>query len=161
MIEITNCPVCGSSSFNSFIKTTAQMHSNKELFNFDKCSNCKLVFLNPRLHLEELKKYYTSYYLPYRGAQAWGKFEKFVASSQQKLDLKRVKLIKDIHNLSEESLILDIGCGNPTFLKAFQKKVNCQTFAWNVLSHLKDRFVIEEMPGFHATVSVGFSAGKE
>ena len=127
MIEITNCPVCGSSSFNSFIKTTAQMHSNKELFNFDKCSNCKLVFLNPRLHLEELKNYYTSYYLPYRGAQAWGKFEKFVASSQQKLDLKRVQLIKDVHNLSEESMILDIGCGNPTFLKAFQKRVNCQT----------------------------------
>ena len=70
------------------------MHSNKELFNFDKCSNCKLVFLNPRLHLDDLKKYYTSYYLPYRGAQAWGKFEKFVASSQQKLDLKRVNVIK-------------------------------------------------------------------
>ena len=127
MIEITNCPVCGSSSFNSFIKTTAQMHSNKELFNFDECSSCKLVFLNPRLHLDDLKNYYTSYYLPYRGAQAWGKFEKFVASSQKKLDLKRVKLIKDVHSLSEESLILDVGCGNPTFLKAIQKKVNCQT----------------------------------
>jgi formate dehydrogenase maturation protein FdhE len=50
MIEITNCPVCGSSSLNSFIKTTAQMHSNKELFNFDECSSCDLVFLNPRLH---------------------------------------------------------------------------------------------------------------
>ena len=98
------------------------MHSNKELFNFDKCSNCKLVFLNPRLHLDDLKKYYTSYYLPYRGAQAWGKFEKFVASSQQKLDLKRVNVIKDIHNLSEESLILDIGCGNPTFLKVYVVK---------------------------------------
>ena len=65
--------------------------------------------------------------MPYRGAKAWGKFEKLVASSQKKLDLKRVKLIKDVHSLSEESLILDIGCGNPTFLKAFQKKVNCQT----------------------------------
>tara|TARA_B100001059_G_scaffold69089_2_gene66112 strand:+ start:1386 stop:2366 length:981 start_codon:yes stop_codon:yes gene_type:complete len=127
MIEVTNCPVCGSSSFNSFIKTTAQMHSNKEFFNFDECSKCDLVFLNPRLHLDDLKKYYTSYYMPYRGAKAWGKFEKFVASSQQKLDLKRVKIIKDIHNLSEESLILDIGCGKPTFLKACQKQINCQT----------------------------------
>ena len=65
--------------------------------------------------------------MPYRKSKAWGKFEKFVARSQQKLDLKRVKLIKGIHNLSEEFLILDIGCGNPTFLKAFQKKVNCKT----------------------------------
>ena len=122
MIEITSCPICGSSSLNSFIKTTAQMHSNKQLFNFDKCFSCDLVFLNPRLNLHDLKNYYNSYYLPYRGAKAWGKFENFVARSQQKLDLKRVKLIKDFHSPSKESFILDIGCGNPTFLNAFQKK---------------------------------------
>tara|TARA_B100001057_G_scaffold492314_1_gene584456 strand:+ start:858 stop:1787 length:930 start_codon:yes stop_codon:yes gene_type:complete len=126
MIKITNCPICGSSSLNSFIKTTAQMHSNKELFNFDECLSCDLVFLNPRLNSGDLKNYYNSYYLPYRGVKAWGKFEKFVARSEQKLDLKRVKLIKDVHNLSEESLVLDIGCGNPTFLNTLHKKINCQ-----------------------------------
>ena len=89
MIEITNCPVCGSSSLILLLRQQAQMHSNKELFNFDECSSCKLVFLNPRLHLDDLKKYYTSYYLPYRGAQAWGKFEKFVASSQTKARFKK------------------------------------------------------------------------
>ena len=55
MIKIICCPACGDSSFKSFIKTKAQMHSNKELFNFDKCSNCKLVFLNPRVHWTILK----------------------------------------------------------------------------------------------------------
>ena len=127
MLELTNCPVCNSSSFESFIETTAQMHSNKELFNFDQCSNCNLVFLNPRLPIDQLKNYYTSYYLPYRGAKAWGKYEELVEGSQQKLDLKRVKRIKDAHKLSESSLILDVGCGNPTFLKACQQELNCQT----------------------------------
>ena len=127
MIKIISCPACGDCSFESFIKTKAQMHTSKELFNFDQCSSCHLVFLNPRVSLNNLKNYYTSYYLPYRGAKAWGKFHKLVESSQKKLDLKRVKRIIDSHKLSEKSLILDIGCGNPTFLKACQKKIKCQT----------------------------------
>ena len=127
MYQLNNCPICNASSISSFIKTTAQMHPNKELFNFDQCAECKLVFLNPRVPLEVLQNYYTSYYLPYRGAKAWGKFEKLVEGSQQKLDLKRVKRVKEAHSLSAESLILDVGCGNPSFLKACQKKLGCQT----------------------------------
>ena len=127
MTDLTNCPVCDSSSFESFIRTTAQMHSNKELFNFDQCSNCSLVFLNPRVPLDQLKNYYTSHYLPYRGAKAWGKYEKLVEGSQQKLDSKRFKRINDANKLSESSLILDVGCGNPTFLKVCQQQLNCHT----------------------------------
>jgi len=126
MHQLTNCPVCKATSIGSFIRTTAQMHSNKELFNFDQCVECKLVFLNPILPLDQLKNYYTSYYLPYRGAKAWGKFEKLVENSQRKLDLKRVKRVKETQNLSSESLILDVGCGRPSFLKACKQQLNCQ-----------------------------------
>ena len=127
MIKINNCPVCGSSSFNSFIKTTPQMSHQDELFNFDKCNKCDFVFLNPRLKFKDLKNYYTSHYLPYQGAKAWGKFKWLVSLSQKNLDLKRIKLIKDIQPLSKQSLILDVGCGNPTFLEACQEKLNCKT----------------------------------
>ena len=125
--QLTNCPVCDATAIGSFIKTTAQMHSNNELFNFDQCAECKLAFLNPRVPLEQLNNYYTSHYLPYRGAKAWGKFEKLVEYSQQMLDLKRVKWVKDTHIISSKSLILDIGCGKPSFLKACQQALNCQT----------------------------------
>ena len=103
------------------------MHSSKELFNFDQCANCQLVFLNPRVNLDNLKNYYTSYYLPYRGSEAWGKYRKLVEGSQKKLDLKRVKRVKEMCSVSPKSLILDIGCGNPSFLKACQKELNCKT----------------------------------
>ena len=127
MLQLNTCPICNSSDFTFYIKTTAQMHSSKELFNFDKCNKCALVFLNPRAALNELQNYYTSYYLPYRGAKAWGKYEKLVENSQKKLDLKRAKLVKDHQLLTPESLILDIGCGQPSFLKACKQKLNCQT----------------------------------
>jgi hypothetical protein len=110
MNQLNNCPICNTSAIGSFIKTTAQMHSNKELFNFDQCAECKLV-LNPRVSLDVLQNYYTSHYLPYRGPKAWGKFEKLVESSQQRF--KRVKRVKGVHVISPESLILDVG--NPSF----------------------------------------------
>ena len=103
------------------------MHSSKELFNFDQCANCQLIFLNPRVNLDNLKNYYTSYYLPYRGSEAWGKYSKLVEGSQKKLDLKRVKRVKEMCSVSPKSLILDVGCGNPSFLKACQQELNCKT----------------------------------
>jgi 2-polyprenyl-3-methyl-5-hydroxy-6-metoxy-1,4-benzoquinol methylase len=127
MHQLHNCPICNANSIASFIKTTAQMHSSKELFNFDQCNKCQMVFLNPRVDLDNLKNYYTSHYLPYRGSEAWGKFKKLVEGSQKKLDLKRVKRVKDTYSMSSESLILDIGCGNPSFLKACQQELNCKT----------------------------------
>ena len=130
MQHLQNCPICNASSIVSFIKTTAQMHSSKELFNFDQCANCQLVFLNPRVNLDNLKDYYTSHYLPYRGSEAWGKYSKLVEGSQKKLDLKRVKRVKRVKEMcsvSPKSLILDVGCGNPSFLKACQQELNCKT----------------------------------
>ena len=130
MQRLQNCPICNASSIVSFIKTTAQMHSSKELFNFDQCANCQLVFLNPRVNLDNLKDYYTSHYLPYRGSEAWGKYSKLVEGSQKKLDLKRVKRVKRVKEMcsvSPKSLILDVGCGNPSFLKACQQELNCKT----------------------------------
>ena len=127
MQRLQNCPICNASSIVSFIKTTAQMHSSKELFNFDQCANCQLVFLNPRVNLDNLKNYYTSHYLPYRGSEAWGKYSKLVEGSQKKLDLKRVNRVKEMCSVSPKSLILDVGCGNPSFLKACQQELNCKT----------------------------------
>jgi hypothetical protein len=103
------------------------MHSENEFFNFDICSDCNLVFLNPRVALDELKNYYTSHYLPYRGAKAWGKYEQLVENSQKKMDLKRVNRIKEFHSISSETLVLDVGCGRPTFLQSCREVLNCKT----------------------------------
>ena len=127
MNQLTQCPACNSTAFDSFITTAAQMHTSKEQFNFDQCSNCQLVFLNPRVPLNQLKNYYTYHYLPYRGSEAWGKYERFVKDSQQKLDLKRVERVKEWHKTTPESLILDVGCGKPTFLKACKTELACNT----------------------------------
>lgn len=100
------------------------MHQRDEKYNFDQCQNCKLVLLNPRVNNSELSFYYPNYYLPYRGSKAWGKYAHLVDKSQKKLDHKRASLLANYHRITSQTTVLDIGCGQPTFLEACKKQFN-------------------------------------
>ena len=126
MEKLDQCPVCKSPNLQPCIETGAQMHPAAGIFNFDQCANCQLVLLNPRLNPTELMHFYTDFYLPYRGSKAWGKHSGRVEQSQVQLDLKRVNLLNKHHPISRESLILDVGCGQPSFLNACLKKYSCK-----------------------------------
>lgn len=127
-IEIVNCPVCGSEQSTLYITTNALMHrSNSEYYTFNKCTSCESVFLTNPVPHSRLNDYYTENYLPYKGALAWGKYASFVAKSQETLDLKRTKVVANNLTTDKPFSILDVGCGNPSFLKAVEKKLhaNC------------------------------------
>ncbi len=125
--EISSCPICKCNESSFYIATNALMHEdNHEQYVFNKCSICESVFLSNPICELLLENYYTGNYLPYRGADAWGKYKWFVAKSQQNLDSKRMQLVakhtQKLHSFS----ILDVGCGNPSFLNIVQKKFNAQ-----------------------------------
>ena len=129
MKKSRKCPICESAKCTGFIESFAQMHSSqKEKFNFDQCTDCGYVFINPPIEQSHLKNYYTEYYLPYRGASAWGKYAKQVEKSDQKLNEKRAILLAEHGKITEKSLILDIGCGKPEFLQRCVEKYNCRAF---------------------------------
>ncbi len=127
-LHLTKCTVCGSTDIKSVVKTTSMMHDGSGEFNFDQCQECHTVFLNPRVPLKELGNYYTKYYLPHRGAEAWGKFGHFVEKDQKKTDDKRAELLKKHCAANAETTLLDLGCGKPSFLKTCQEKFNCKAY---------------------------------
>jgi SAM-dependent methyltransferase len=126
---VINCPICKKSESTFYISTNALMHKqNQEHYIFNSCTNCDAVFLLNPVSIENLAKYYTENYLPYKGASAWGKYSSFVINSQKKLDLRRVNFVKKHINKKESNhSVLDVGCGNPSFLDCLQKntKINC------------------------------------
>ena len=124
-LTLNKCPVCESDSIENYIETPAQMHPSKELFKFDKCTTCNFVFLNPRVSVTALSRYYTSHYLPYRGAEAWGVFKGIVERSQKKLDQRKYRLIQGFAKLDAQHTLLDIGCGKPSFLQTCLEKSGC------------------------------------
>jgi 2-polyprenyl-3-methyl-5-hydroxy-6-metoxy-1,4-benzoquinol methylase len=103
------------------------MHQNLPAkYNFDKCNNCGLVFLNPRVDESALGQFYTSAYLPYRVEEAWGKYASFVKKDQLQIDKARVQRIIKHCKPSNQSRILDIGCGKPTFLAALRDSIKAK-----------------------------------
>lgn len=124
MDYLTNCLACNSTNFEAFEQTIAMMHQNLPAkFNFDKCNDCSLVFLNPRVDESELGQFYTATYLPYRVEDAWGKYASFVKQDQLKIDKKRVRRLIKQGKITPQSRILDIGCGKPTFLACLRDTV--------------------------------------
>ena len=123
-IKIGICPVCISCAGTFFIYTNALMHkANVERFVFNKCTSCDSVFLTNPVRESDLEHYYTDNYLPYQGANAWGRYQFFVKKSQQNLDLKRARLVANCTRTKKSFSILDVGCGNPSFLDTVQKKL--------------------------------------
>jgi 2-polyprenyl-3-methyl-5-hydroxy-6-metoxy-1,4-benzoquinol methylase len=124
MEYLTECLACNSTNFEAFEQTNAMMHQNlPATYNFDKCNNCGLVFLNPRVDVTTLGQFYTASYLPYRVEEAWGKYASFVKQDQQKIDKARVQRLFKHCNLNTQSRILDIGCGKPTFLACLRDTI--------------------------------------
>lgn len=111
------------------------MHPSEQEFNFDQCSSCNLVYLNPRVSESELGEYYSKHYLPYRGASAWGKYANFVENSQKKMDRKRASVIGKYKQLTSKDLILDVGCGRPTFLEACAQKYDARLLGIDFSDH--------------------------
>jgi 2-polyprenyl-3-methyl-5-hydroxy-6-metoxy-1,4-benzoquinol methylase len=121
MDYLTNCLACNSSNFAAFEQTIAMMHQNSPTkYNFDRCKDCGLVFLNPRVDETELGQFYTASYLPYRVEEAWRKYASFVKKDQEQIDKARVQRLIKHSRLSAQSRILDIGCGKPTFLASLR-----------------------------------------
>ena len=104
------------------------MHSDLDLFKFYVCPICDLVFLNPRVPIDQIKNYYTDSYLPYRGSSAWGKYSKLVDFSQCQLDTRRAKLLAKFKIINKSTVILDVGCGKPTFLESCDRLFKCSLY---------------------------------
>lgn len=121
MDYLTECLACNSTNFEAYEQTIAMMHQNLPAkYNFDRCNDCGLVFLNPRVNESELGQFYTASYLPYRVEEAWGKYASFVKRDQEQIDKARVQRLIKHSKLNVQCRIIDIGCGKPTFLASLR-----------------------------------------
>jgi 2-polyprenyl-3-methyl-5-hydroxy-6-metoxy-1,4-benzoquinol methylase len=120
MLQINNCPVCGSSQFESFL-TCKDYTVSGEFFNIVSCVNCRFKFTNPRPSDSEIGNYYKS--------------EAYVSHSNTRkglinklYHLVRKKTLKDklslISKYVSRGTILDYGCGTGMFLNV------CKESGW-------------------------------
>lgn len=120
------CPACGDPHRVTVVEVSAQMHPTDEVFSFVRCQACDLVYLAPRVPAHELGRYYTDAYLPYRGARAWGPFSSLVERGFRGTDRKRVRTVRRFAEVEAGTVVLDVGCGKPSFLEALVGATGCR-----------------------------------
>ncbi|MDF1696629.1 MAG: class I SAM-dependent methyltransferase [Saprospiraceae bacterium] len=123
---VSSCLVCQAQDTELFITTKTMMAHQDDSWSFNRCRHCGMVALSPRVVPKDLHHYYTESYLPYRGGDAWGKYKNLVDKDQNKIDVKRLKIVRKYLTNSQDS-ILDVGCGKPSFLKVVQERLGVKS----------------------------------
>jgi 2-polyprenyl-3-methyl-5-hydroxy-6-metoxy-1,4-benzoquinol methylase len=122
MIEVNECPICGSSSF----KKTMSVKDNsisKESFTIKTCSSCGLRITSPRPIDSELGKYYESEdYVSHSDTNKG--FINTIYQMVKSYTLKKKETLLSSFNTNK--ILLDIGCGTGDFLHY------CKTKNWKV-----------------------------
>lgn len=117
--ERVACLLCGSSRFLPLLESRVQLAPNTgEGFQFVRCLECDLVYLNPRPTADALARFHPPAYLPHRGPEAWGRWAPLVRRAEARTDRARVRWVSRYLALGPDTPLLDVGCGRPSFLRA-------------------------------------------
>jgi SAM-dependent methyltransferase len=116
--RLSNCPLCKSGRFLNYTEITDHAVS-RENFVLCKCSDCELVFTNPRPNQDAIGPYYNfpEYYShedKARNLTQWIYQKVRSYSINQKVNF--------IGKLKAKGSLLDFGCGTGEFLKAAKKE---------------------------------------
>ena len=119
MEEITNCPLCGGNQFQPYIHCTDTLVSQR-VFCIQQCSQCQLLFTNPRPDAEHIGQYYQSdAYISHDDTRtglmdvAYRTVRTYTLQQKEKLIRKAV---------GESGKLLDYGCGTGAFLEICRQK---------------------------------------
>lgn len=110
--KLETCPSCGNSSFHN--KLISEDYSvSHESFAIVKCTNCSLLFTNPRPPVESITKYYDSpEYISHSNRIT--SITDFIYKLVRNYSLR--KKYKLISSFNTNKVLLDYGCGTGHFL---------------------------------------------
>lgn len=115
-LEEINCPVCKSKTFGLLFKTKDyRLKLTKDIFNIVKCRNCEFIFLNPRPSQDKFLNFYPTDFHKNDRSLLYKIIEPCFT-----LSLKNT--IRTLKKYKEQGKLLDIGCGNGSFILAMQKQ---------------------------------------
>ena len=116
MMEDIACPLCGARDATAFATANDDLTGKPGDFTFVRCRTCRLTYQNPRIRLEHIGIYYDEDYIAHRRKTQWGWLTPFYRRAMDKLDYRKLALIKHYMDISPQCRILDVGCGAGSFL---------------------------------------------
>jgi len=118
MEKLNSCPLCGNNMLDIYLETEDYFLTH-ERFTIVKCTQCGLMFVNPRPLPSEIFKYYQSENYISHSTKQTGLLDKIYSLVRKQNHFKKFKLIS---RYKKAGAIFDIGCATGEFLYFFKKK---------------------------------------
>lgn len=122
MVEIKECPICGSDRFSEYMDVKDNSIS-KEIFKIIQCDSCGLRVTSPRPNDADLGRYYESEdYVSHSDTNKG--FINFLYQKVKSITLKKKEGL--ISSFNTKKSLLDVGCGTGDFM------LFCKNKGWEV-----------------------------
>jgi SAM-dependent methyltransferase len=121
-LETVCCYLCGARDNRWFIEAQDDLGGTPGRFRFVRCTNCGLVYQNPRVPLEAIGAYYDETYIAHRKKRDWGVLTPLFDRAMRRLDADKERIVSRYAALDERSQVLDVGCAVGTFLDYLHRK---------------------------------------
>lgn len=123
MAETKKCAICGSRKIEFAFRNKDRLYGiDRKVFEWSKCSNCGVLFLNPTPSPEELSRYYPDNYISKKNQSdkrnrmiSW-LYDLFYVKKNIPLKILFFPLKNLLRTMPKKGKFLDVGCGNGRFL---------------------------------------------
>lgn len=132
------CYYCGGETWRDFVIAQDDLTGKPGNFPFVACSECGLVYQNPRIGVEDIKAYYDDQYIAHRKKTDWGMLARFYERAIVRHDRRKDDIVRRYMTLTPASEVLDVGCGAGTFLIRMRSRYGAKVTGvdFKDLSHL-------------------------
>lgn len=132
------CYYCGGKTWRDFVIAQDDLTGKPGDFSFVTCTECGLVYQNPRIGVEDIKSYYDDQYIAHRKKTDWGILARFYERAIERHDRRKDTIIRRYMTLTPASEVLDVGCGAGTFLIRMRSRYGAKVTGvdFKDLSHL-------------------------
>lgn len=117
------CDLCGSSEADFLFEGKDRLYGCEGVFTYVQCKKCGLVYMNPQISPDDIGKFYPPTYGPHEQKSEKRQHNLSVVKSKLK-KIPFAVLICD--KLTQQSRLLDVGCGNADFLNKVSNVTKCQ-----------------------------------
>lgn len=132
------CPLCGGVRADALFEAIDRLHDVAGRFRYVRCRDCGLVYMNPQVTPECLGLLYPTEYGPHADKaksprKKWlerrERIAKIPVVGGQLRSLMDARVIEPLlGRLDAEKRLLDVGCGNGSFLDTMRRATGCQVY---------------------------------
>ena len=122
------CALCGSDQNEFLFEGKDRLHGFAGTFSYVKCKQCGLVYMNPQICSGHMGYFYPKDYAPHQANT-----KRIQGKDAARANLRKRPFFACLDSkLTQESRVLDVGCGNGFFLSQVRALAQCQVYGIDI-----------------------------